>query len=69
MCLDGEFTEHWLVLCVAVARFPWDHPHLEPLEGEDYSLPEGCVQYFIAGQSVALTVSCAHYYHDCLVLQ
>lgn len=30
-------------------RFPWDHPHLEPLEGEDYSLPEGCVQYFIAG--------------------
>ncbi|XP_025099110.1 WD and tetratricopeptide repeats protein 1-like [Pomacea canaliculata] len=30
-------------------RFPWDHPHLEPVEGEDYSLPEGCVQYFIAG--------------------
>lgn len=31
------------------SRFPWDHPHLEPLEGEDYSLPDGCVQYFIAG--------------------
>ncbi|KAK7108463.1 WD and tetratricopeptide repeats protein 1-like [Littorina saxatilis] len=31
------------------SRFPWDHPHLEPVEGEDYSLPEGCVQYFIAG--------------------
>ena len=43
----------------SVARFPWDHPHLEPLDGEDYSLPEGCVQYFIAGQAV---VSCAHVY-------
>lgn len=30
-------------------RFPWDHHHLEPVEGEDYSLPQGCVQYFIAG--------------------
>nr|KAG5706868.1 hypothetical protein BaRGS_004203 [Batillaria attramentaria] len=30
-------------------RFPWDHHHLEPAEGEDYSLPQGCVQYFIAG--------------------
>ena len=43
----------------SVARFPWDHPHLEPLDGEDYSLPEGCVQYFIAGQAV---VSRAHVY-------
>ena len=48
-----------------VARFPWDHPHLEPLDGEDYSLPEGCVQYFIAGQAV---VSHAHVYTIVLVI-
>lgn len=48
-CLDKWF-------CLSVSRFPWDHPHLEPVDGEDYSLPEGCVQYFIAGQSPAASL-------------
>ncbi|CAL1543216.1 unnamed protein product [Lymnaea stagnalis] len=32
-----------------VNRYPWDHPHLEDIEGEVYSLPPGCAQYYIAG--------------------
>ncbi|KAI8740901.1 WD and tetratricopeptide repeats protein 1 [Biomphalaria glabrata] len=32
-----------------VNRYPWDHPHLEDIEGESYSIPPGCAQYFIAG--------------------
>ncbi|KAK6170193.1 hypothetical protein SNE40_018646 [Patella caerulea] len=30
-------------------RFPWDHPHLDAVSGEDYSLPVGCVDYYVAG--------------------
>ncbi|XP_041352477.1 WD and tetratricopeptide repeats protein 1-like isoform X2 [Gigantopelta aegis] len=33
----------------ASSRFPWEHPHLETMEGEDYSLPQGCLSYFVAG--------------------
>ncbi|XP_059152428.1 WD and tetratricopeptide repeats protein 1-like [Physella acuta] len=31
------------------SRYPWDHPHLEDIEGENYSIPDGCAQYYIAG--------------------
>lgn len=27
----------------------WDTPHLETIEGETYTLPPGCAQYYIAG--------------------
>ncbi|ESO93249.1 hypothetical protein LOTGIDRAFT_189887, partial [Lottia gigantea] len=30
-------------------RFPWDHPHLDSFSDEDYSLPIGCVDYYVAG--------------------
>lgn len=32
-----------------INRYPWDHPHLEDIEGESYDLPQGCAQYYIAG--------------------
>ncbi|CAG5126463.1 unnamed protein product [Candidula unifasciata] len=32
-----------------VNRYAWDHPHLESVEGENYTLPPGCAQYYIAG--------------------
>ncbi|XP_046570882.1 WD and tetratricopeptide repeats protein 1-like isoform X1 [Haliotis rubra] len=30
-------------------RFPWEHPHLELMDGEDYTLPPGCVSFYVAG--------------------
>ncbi|GFN97618.1 WD and tetratricopeptide repeats protein 1 [Plakobranchus ocellatus] len=31
------------------ARSPWDNPRLETIEGETYTLPRDCAQYYIAG--------------------
>lgn len=42
-----------LMTCnIFTCRYPWDHPHLEDIEGENYSIPDGCAQYYIAGRNL-----------------
>ena len=57
-CCRSQFlfrrNNYSFVLYMAVFNFlirlpAWDTPHLEAIEGETYTLPPGCAQYYIAG--------------------